>query len=97
MTTDTWLRNSASVSALAASRPSEKEGVSVSRLAALTGADAMLNKKQVAAMIGVSVSTLDRMVDREEFDEPRQLSPRRVGWLLSTVQAWIASRPKRAA
>jgi predicted DNA-binding transcriptional regulator AlpA len=52
---------------------------------------------QFAAMIGVSVSTLDRIVYRREFDEPRQLSTRRVGWALSYVQAWIASRPQHAA
>jgi predicted DNA-binding transcriptional regulator AlpA len=59
--------------------------------------DTILNKKQVAAMISVSVSTLDRMVERQEIDKPRQLSTRRVGWALSYVQAWIASRPQRAA
>jgi predicted DNA-binding transcriptional regulator AlpA len=56
-------------------------------LAAASG-DIILSKKQVAAMIGVSLSTLDRMVDRQEFDH-LQLSPRRVGWPLSTVQAWM--------
>ncbi len=66
-------------------------------LVATGGADTILNKKQVAAMIGVSISTLDRLVDRREFDEPRQLSTRRVGWALSYVQAWIASRPQHAA
>ena len=66
-------------------------------LVASGSADTILNKKQVAAMIGVSISSLDRMIKRGEFDQPRQLSPRRVGWPLSYVQAWIASRPQRAA
>jgi predicted DNA-binding transcriptional regulator AlpA len=65
-------------------------------LAAASG-DTILKKKQVAAMISVSLSTLSRMIERGEFDQPHQLSPRRVGWPLSTVQAWIASRPQRAA
>jgi len=66
-------------------------------LRAAASGDTILNKKQVAAMVGVSLSTLDRLVGRLEFDKPRQLSPRRVGWALSYVQAWIASRPQRAA
>jgi prophage regulatory protein len=68
-----------------------------SALALTSEPDTILNKRQVAAMAGVSSSTLDRMIARSEFDKPRQLSPRRVGWALSTVQAWIASRPQRAA
>jgi hypothetical protein len=36
---------------------------------------------------------LDRMVAREEFPPPVTLSPGRVGWRLSTIKEWIASRP----
>jgi predicted DNA-binding transcriptional regulator AlpA len=60
-----------------------------------SGADQILNKRQTASMIGVSVSTLDRMRKRKEFPPPIEVSLRRVGWLLSVVQAWIASRPTR--
>ena len=59
--------------------------------------DAMLNKKTVASMVGVSPSTLDRMIARGDFEKPRQLSPRRVGWPLSYVQAWISARPCRSS
>jgi predicted DNA-binding transcriptional regulator AlpA len=97
MTTGSGFGTSASVSALVAGRPSDRDAVSAPRLAALTGADAILNKKQVAAMIGVSISTLDRLVALGAFHQPIQLSPRRVGWPLSTVQAWTASRPQREA
>jgi predicted DNA-binding transcriptional regulator AlpA len=58
-------------------------------------ADSILNKKLVAAMIGVSVSTLDRMVKAGTFPQAKKISPRRVGWRLSAVQAWISSGPQR--
>ena len=61
------------------------------------GADRILNKKETALLIGVSVSTLDRMISRNEFPPPRQLSPRRVGWPLSLILAWISARPIRTA
>ena len=58
-------------------------------------ADTILNKKLVATMIGVSASTLDRMVKAGTFPHPQKISPRRVGWRFSTVQDWISSRPQR--
>jgi predicted DNA-binding transcriptional regulator AlpA len=54
------------------------------------GADRIMNKEQTASLIGVSVSTLDRMIRRKKFPQPLQLSPRRVGWPLSLIQAWIS-------
>ena len=58
-----------------------------------TDAEQILNKVETASLIGVSVSTLDRMVKRGDFPKPLRLSLRRVGWPLSVVLSWIASRP----
>jgi predicted DNA-binding transcriptional regulator AlpA len=60
------------------------------------GTDRIINKKQTASLIGVSVSTLDRMIRRNGFPQPLQLSTRRVGWPLSLILAWISARPIRS-
>ena len=52
----------------------------------------VLTRRQVAEVIGVSPSTLDRMVGRGEFPPPLRLSPGRVGWRRTTVQRWLAER-----
>jgi len=57
------------------------------QLALSAGADLILNKREVAALRGVSVSTIDRMRREGRFPEPERLSPRRVGWKLSAVQS----------
>ena len=51
------------------------------------GADPVLNKREVAALKGVSVSTIDRLRCAGRFPEPEKLSPRRIGWKLSAVQS----------
>ena len=54
----------------------------------------LISMKQAAAMLGVGRASLYRL---REFDEsmPRavELSPRRVAFRLSELEAWIASRP----
>lgn len=56
------------------------------------GADPILDKSLAATLADLSVSTLDRLRKDKLFPEPLKLSARRVGWRLSTVQNWIASR-----
>ena len=55
-------------------------------------ADLVLAGPDVRALVGVSKSTLHRMVCRGEFPRPIKLSPKRVGWRRSTVEAWLKSR-----
>ena len=64
----------------------------VGALALAAGADPVLSRRQTAALVGVSQSTLDRMIARGEFARPLRISLRRVGWPLSGIQAWVASR-----
>jgi predicted DNA-binding transcriptional regulator AlpA len=52
----------------------------------IVGADPMLSKREVAALRGVSISTIDRMVRRGEFPPGEMVSPRKRGWRLSVVQ-----------
>lgn len=53
--------------------------------------DRVLDKKSVAARINLSVATLDRMVRSRRFPAATRLSPRRIGWRLSSVEAWLSA------
>lgn len=52
--------------------------------------------KVVMAKTGLSRSTLYTYVAAGAFPAQRRLGPRRVAWLASEVDAWIASRPRSA-
>lgn len=41
----------------------------------------------------LSKSTIEEERRQGRFPQPRQLSGRRVGWLVSEIEAWLASRP----
>ena len=49
---------------------------------------------EVFDALGVSKSTLERMVRDECFPKPVQLAPNRVGWQVEVVTAWLADRSK---
>ena len=58
--------------------------------------EAELDKRRItAARCGFSISTLDRLVARNEFPQPVQLSPGRVAWRRSEVDGWLSKRPRR--
>lgn len=48
----------------------------------------------VASMVSLSVPNIQNLVRNEEFPRPRQLSSRRVGWLIREVQEWAEARPQ---
>lgn len=52
-----------------------------------------VNKETASQMLAMSVKTFERGVQKGEIPKPRQLSPGRVGWLVSELDAWAASRP----
>ena len=52
----------------------------------------LLSRWEVAMMLNVSVTTLWRMVRREEFPPPIRVSPGRVAWPASSVLDWIDER-----
>ena len=52
----------------------------------------LVTKRDVARMAGIGLSTLDRIRDRGEGPPEIQLSPRRVGFRLAIVEAWLAAR-----
>ncbi len=46
-----------------------------------------------AQVVAMSESAVQGLVRKGEFPQPRQLSDRRVGWLMPEVQQWAESRP----
>lgn len=75
--------------------PQASAGLTLTAL--VGGADPILNKKEAASLVGISVATLDREVAAGRFPKSLVLSVRRRGWRASTVRAWIEARPLSVA
>jgi predicted DNA-binding transcriptional regulator AlpA len=57
------------------------------------GLPRILSAKQVRSMLGVSATTLWRMINvQKSFPRPRPISANRVGWREDDVKAWIDRR-----
>lgn len=70
----------------------------VLRILERAGADAIIRRPQVRTLTGLSDSTIERLVaasgDGGDFPSPVLLTgARAVGWRLSSILRWIASRP----
>lgn len=52
-----------------------------------------LSPEETAQVVGLSLSLVQQLTQAGEFPKPRQLSARRVGYLLAEVEEWLASRP----
>jgi prophage regulatory protein len=48
---------------------------------------------ELSAGLTLGEATIQRMVRENEFPKPRQLSARRVAWLMREVEEWAESRP----
>jgi prophage regulatory protein len=55
---------------------------------------AYLDKPSTAQFVSLSVDSIERMVQSGDFPAPRQLSNKRVGWLVREVEEWAESRPR---
>lgn len=55
---------------------------------------AILRRKVVLKITGLSNSTMYRQIAAGVFPAPLRLGPRAVGWLESSVVEWVASRPQ---
>jgi prophage regulatory protein len=53
----------------------------------------LVTREAAAELVGISVTTLDTEVRQGRFPRPRQLSPRRVGWLVRELEEWAEARP----
>jgi excisionase family DNA binding protein len=54
----------------------------------------LLTFDEVCERLRVSRDTVTTMVDRGEFIQPLQIAPRRVAFLESEFEEWIATRPR---
>lgn len=52
-----------------------------------------LELESVSAALGLGVATIQRLVRQDSFPKPRQLSGRRVGWLVREIEEWAEARP----
>jgi prophage regulatory protein len=48
---------------------------------------------QVSNALTLAEATIQRMVREGAFPKPRQLSGRRVGWLVREIEEWAEARP----
>jgi prophage regulatory protein len=55
--------------------------------------DSYLRFPQVKARTGLSRTTIHRLIKAGEFPAPKSLGVRAVGWKVSAVKDWCASRP----
>lgn len=55
--------------------------------------DRILRRRETLALIGLSRSTLYEYMKIGQFPRPVKLGQRAVGWRLSSVDAWLSSRP----
>lgn len=47
----------------------------------------------VAEALSLSKTTVQKMVRTNQFPHPRELSGRRIGWLVREVEEWAEARP----
>ena len=51
-----------------------------------------LTIKEASELLGISVSTINRLVKRREFPPKRKISPRRMVFMKYQIQEWIDNR-----
>lgn len=54
---------------------------------------AALEQGDAAGFLALSTATLERLVRQGDFPKPRQLSGRRVGYLVRELEEWLEARP----
>ena len=57
---------------------------------------AIIRKGALTKALDTSYSSLRRRIASGDFPKPIQIGPRSIGWRLSEVRAWLASRPTAA-
>ena len=53
----------------------------------------ILRMPQVLAQVGLSRTTVYKMIGRSEFPKSVQIGQRCVGWLVEEINSWLQSRP----
>ena len=58
----------------------------------LADPDRFLKKAEILGVTGLSHTTIWRLESKGEFPKRRKISPNRVGWVASEVQAWLNTK-----
>ena len=53
----------------------------------------LLRLKEVVQMVGLSRTSIYRLVDSGDFPHPIRVGPRAVRWRLRDIEQWISERP----
>ena len=53
-----------------------------------------LTIKEVSKLLGISVSTINRLIKKGDFPPKIQISPRRMVFMKKQIQEWIKSKSK---
>ena len=51
-----------------------------------------LNIKEVSELLGISVSTINRLIKKGEFPPKVKISPRRIVFMKYQIQKWLDKR-----
>ena len=62
-----------------------------------TSAQQILRLPNVVALVGLSRTTILRLISLGQFPQPIKLTERSLGWRLSEVEEYLATREKKAA
>ena len=52
----------------------------------------ILRMPDLSRYLGISKATIYRLLNRRRFPKPIKLGPRAVGWKITDVDEWIATR-----
>ncbi len=53
-----------------------------------------LNIKEVSELLGIKVSTINRLIKKGKFPQKRKLSTKRIGFLRYEIDKWIDFKRK---
>ncbi len=56
--------------------------------------DRIIRIPELVHLVGYSRPSIYRLMDSDEFPSAVKLGPQAVGWRMSEIQEWIASREK---
>ena len=56
--------------------------------------DQLLTRTEVESRVGLTKTTIYRLMRAGRFPEPLKISTRAVRWSASEIEAWLADRPR---
>ncbi len=56
--------------------------------------DRLLTRAEVESRVGLTKTTIYRLMREKRFPEPLKISTRAVRWSASEIEAWLVDRPR---